>query len=642
MSNIYDNNPKGDKKTLIAVVLSVVVITAGFMIQGIIFPPAQQSAPAAAPAAQAPSAAPAAAPSATPSAPASAIAAAPASPTPAAAGAQAPGAQAVGGQAAAPIEVPLSERSYTISTDVVEAVFTNKGGDLVSLKLKKHRDKKGAVDLIVGGGKGAQGLSVAFGGYGAAPLTDLMNARLSADGRTIEFSRTYLATVPGKAQAQPFTYKKAFSFREGEYLFGLAITLENSVNESIPLDQGGTAYTLTLGPQIGPELSDLSKNARADFRKFITFSGGKKREERPKAGVAFNPKEQPTWVAISGKYFTFVAVPEYSGFVATMLSAPDPAVVQKDQLSLSRPAVKSSLQTDAYYFYFGPKTNAELSKYDYADRNGFQRTGFKLEEAMDSSGMLTWLENILKFFLKVFYKIIPNYGVAIILVTILVKAIMFPLTKKGSVAQARMQELQPMMQEIQAKYKNNPQKMNQEMAEFYKREGYNPMSGCLPLLIQFPLFIAMYNLFNNHFDLRGAMFIPGWIPDLSQPEAIFSFPTVNLVIWKISAIRALPVIYLLSQLFYGKFTQTSASGPSQAQMKFMMYGMPIMFFFILYDVPAGLLIYWIFSNVIQIGQQVVINDILKKRKAGLAAAGGPSSGPATKANKVAPNRGKKK
>ena len=89
-------------------------------------------------------------------------------------------------------------------------------------------------------------------------------------------------------------------------------------------------------------------------------------------------------------------------------------------------------------------------------------------------------ENILKFLLNFFYKLIPNYGVAIILVTILIKVIFFPLTKKGSISTARMQELQPKIQELQAKYKSNPQKLNQEMAEFYKRENYNPMSGCLP------------------------------------------------------------------------------------------------------------------------------------------------------------------
>jgi YidC/Oxa1 family membrane protein insertase len=311
-------------------------------------------------------------------------------------------------------------------------------------------------------------------------------------------------------------------------------------------------------------------------------------------------------------------VPELPSFGTSLYSAPDPSIVRTTTLAIARPTIKASKQTDAYYFYFGPKTNAELAKYDYADRNAFERSGLKLEEAIDTSNILGWLEYILKFFLNIFYKLIPNYGIAIILVTILVKAISFPLTKKGSVASAKMQELQPKMQELQAKYKSNPQKLNQEMAEFYKREGYNPMSGCLPVLIQFPLFIAMYNLFNNHFDLRGASFIPGWISDLSLPEAIFTFPTVNLVIWQISAIRVLPILYVLSQLLYGKFTQTSTGGQSAAQMKLMMYGMPIFFFFILYDVPSGLLVYWIASNVLTILQQIVINDILKKKKTAVA------------------------
>jgi len=639
MSNINEPSPKGDKNTVIAVILSVVVITAGFMIQGKLFPPVAPATPAAQTAAA--SAEKASVPSVAPSAPAPMIKAADSEMA-------LPGAGS-GNAAFTAAAAPLAERHYTISTDIFDAVLSNKGGDIVSLKLKKHKDKDGFVDLIVPSDTGAQGLSVAFGPVGSAELRDLMNARVINE-RTIEFSRVYMAAIPGETEEVPFSYKKTYTFRDGEYLFGMAITFENSVNKVLPLDQAGAAYTVSMGPQIGPSMAGISKNSRADFRKFITYSGGKKHDERPKAGVAYNPKEQPTWVALSGKYFSFIAVPEYSGFVTTLLTAPDEKLGQKDQISLTRPAIKSSVQTDTYYFYFGPKTNAELAKYDYPDRNSFQRSGYKLESAMDSSGMLTWLETGLKFLLNLFYRLIPNYGIAIILVTILSKLILFPITKKGSMAQARMQDLQPEIKAIQDKYKSNPQKMNQETAEFYKRVGYNPMSGCLPLLIQFPIFIAMYNLFNTHFDLRGAMFIPGWIPDLSQPEAIFSFPTVNLVIWKLSAIRALPIIYLLSQLFYGKFAQTTtpSSGQSAGQMKFMMYGMPIMFFFILYDVPSGLLIYWIFSNVIQIGQQVVINNMLKKRKQGLAMAGAAASsapvikGGAAKGTKIAPNKGKKR
>ncbi len=598
MSILDNNNKTGDKRTLLAVVLSVVVITVGFLLQATLFPPAPaqttnvvQSSPAPQPTEAIPTVS-----------------------------TNAQGGTIVDTKAlsALPSNAPVAEHTYTISTDILEAVFTNKGGDLISLKLKKHSDTDGVVDLIVPGKNGAQGLSIAFGESNATPVTDLMNALMLGDS-TIVFSRTFLAEIPGKDAPVPFTFKKTYAFHNGDYMFSLVITLENSVNEILPLDSGGTAYSLTIGPQIGPRLTSAPGNGNADFRKFVQLVGGKKKEERPKAGVPMVLKEQPSWVAISGKYFSLVAVPELSTFKTTISTGPDPVLFQTDSISLSRPAIKASKQTDTYYFYFGPKTNDALSKYDYADRNAFQQKGLNLEQAAESSGILGWLETALKFCLNLFYRLVPNYGVAIILVTILVKAVLFPLTKKGSVSAAKMQELQPKIQELQAKYKGNSQKLNQEMAEFYKKEGYNPMSGCLPLIIQFPIFIAMYNLFNNHFDLRGAMFIPGWIPDLSQPEAIFSFPMINLVIWKIEAIRALPIIYVVSQLLYGKYTQMTTPGQSATQMKIMMYGMPIMFFFILYNTPSGLLLYWIVSNVLSIGQQIVINDLLKKRRAVLAA-----------------------
>jgi YidC/Oxa1 family membrane protein insertase len=183
-----------------------------------------------------------------------------------------------------------------------------------------------------------------------------------------------------------------------------------------------------------------------------------------------------------------------------------------------------------------------------------------------------------------------------------------------------MQAVAPKMKELQEKYKDNRQKMNQEMAELYKKEGYNPLSGCLPMLLQLPIFIAMYSLFNNHFDLRGAMFIPGWIPDLSMPESIVDFPPdfrVPILGW--SALRLLPFIYVGSQLLYGKVTQT----PDQQinpQMKMMLYVMPIVFFFVLYNMPSGLLVYWIFSNLLTMVQQMAINKYLAPKRAAAAAA----------------------
>jgi YidC/Oxa1 family membrane protein insertase len=225
---------------------------------------------------------------------------------------------------------------------------------------------------------------------------------------------------------------------------------------------------------------------------------------------------------------------------------------------------------------------------------------------------------------------VRNWGIAIILLTLFVKIVFFPLTKKSSMATLRMQAVAPKIKELQAKYKDNRQKLNMEMAELYKKEGYNPLSGCLPMLLQIPIFFAMYQLFNTHFDLRNAMFIPGWIPDLSKPEGweiAFNIPLLG------SHLRLLPFIYVGSQLIYGKVTQVP-NQQSTTQMKFMLYVMPILFFFILYNVPSGLLLYWIFSNVLTLVQQIIINKyILPKQKAADAAK--------TQASVIAPKKKKR-
>jgi YidC/Oxa1 family membrane protein insertase len=127
-----------------------------------------------------------------------------------------------------------------------------------------------------------------------------------------------------------------------------------------------------------------------------------------------------------------------------------------------------------------------------------------------------------------------------------------------------------------------------------------------------PLFFAMYNLFNNHFDLRGAMFIPGWIPDLSLPESIWDFDTpLPLLGWE--CLRLLPFIYVGSQLLYGVATKTPEQ-QGNVSMKMMMYVMPVVFFFILYNVPSGLLVFWIMSNVFTLVQQVILNKYLASKK----------------------------
>ena len=284
---------------------------------------------------------------------------------------------------------------------------------------------------------------------------------------------------------------------------------------------------------------------------------------------------------------------------------------------LTRNAFSGQKLQDSFYIYVGPRTEKTLRRYNNASDNKWNLASLHLNDSMETSSMFGWLEAILKWILEIFYKLIPNWGVAIILMTIFIKLAFFPLTKKSSVGTLKMQEMQPRINEIQTKYKDKPEKMNQEMAKLYQETGYNPISGCLPLLIQFPIIIAMYNLFNNYFEFRGAMFIPGWISDLSKGDSIYTFK-FNMPFGMGNELHILPIIYVASQLVFSKVTQATTPGQqNNASMKIMMYGMPIFFFFILYNAPTGLILYWTLSNFLQLVQQLIINKFMKEKKAEL-------------------------
>ena len=239
--------------------------------------------------------------------------------------------------------------------------------------------------------------------------------------------------------------------------------------------------------------------------------------------------------------------------------------------------------------------------------------------------------------MELIHRAIPNWGVAIILLTIILKLLLFPLSKKQQMGTLKMQELQPKLIAIQNKYKDDQQKQAIELQKLYKEAHYSPTSGCLPMILQMLVLFAMFDLFNNYFEFRGAMFIPGWIPDLSLGDSVytlkFNIPLLG------NQIRILPVIYLVSQLFFGKITSNGGmtDGAGSGMMKFMTYGMPIIFFFLFYNAPSGLLLYWTVSNLFQMAQQLIINSLMNKKKAEMAAAKEPK-----RTQKTLPPKNKRK
>lgn len=513
-------------------------------------------------------------------------------------------------------EEVLEEREYVIETKTIKVRFTNRGGDIIGYELKDHSDGGTPVQMAENISPTNRAFALAFGGSANAIVNDLFNAKI-IDDRTIGFYKKFSVT-DSTGGRDSFTLVKQYTFDPEEYVFKLDITIDGAKNMS-GLAFGDAAYTLRSSPQIGPYYNP--KVDRYERRTFIFYTKEKVKKLNLSNGQVKVYDKGFSWAGIAGKYFVQQVVPLASSAIQSASYSTKNEVdnFQDAQLLLVRAPVSGSFAQDSYYVYMGPKVEKNLGIYNNAAENNWKLSNLKLDEAL-GSGWLSWLETFLKFLMEFFYKLIPNWGVSIILMTILLKVAMFPLTKKSSVSTLKMQELQPRIKEIQDKYKNNPEKMNAEMGKFYKEAGYNPLSGCLPLLIQFPLIFAMFNLFNNYFEFRGAMFIPGWIPDLSVGDSIYIFPPTIPLIGG-SALRLLPIIYVASQLLFTKITQTaSANAAGGNSMKLMMYGMPLFFFFMFYNAPAGLLLYWTVSNFLQLIQQMFINKMMhaKRVEMGLA------------------------
>ncbi|MCF7929829.1 MAG: membrane protein insertase YidC [Spirochaetales bacterium] len=609
-----------DKQTVIAVVLSVIVITVGFMIQGALFPPEEQAVQQSqtAEGAQTGTAADGSQGS---------------QGTQTDRTGQTSGTTADQGQAAAegtertapayqgpvkPVAAQgLTER--TISTDdfpeklaLMEVIFTTRGGDVTSIRLKDHVDEGEPVEMVKNYDTDYNAFTIHFGDHEVPAVNALFDFR-RVDQHTYEFTRDFAVSSGGREI--PFTLKKTYSFVPDEYMFEVEISIENSVNEYPPLDFNGIAYTLGYGPQIGPSFDDLSGGLgpQGEYRKYITYDGDDKEEHKADKEGTITLEQRFNWSALASKYFTVIAIPDATPYDLTFSTLPKQGVKSVSEMYLSRPLIKSSRNTDTFRFYVGSKETNVLQMYNDERKNSFGLRDMEMEEVVDTRRLLGWMQNILKFLLETYYGLIPNYGVAIILLTITIKIILFPLTRKTYESTSRMQGLQPKIQELREKYKDNPQKMNKELGALYKREGVNPLGGCLPMVFQIPVFIALYGLLTTHFKLRGADFLAPWITDLSAPESIIDFQgfTVPLLGWE--ALRLLPFLFVGTQLLMTKFTQNPSSG-SQGQMKFMTYGLPLIFFFILYNMPSGLLLYWTGTNLFTAVQQMVTNKLKEKRK----------------------------
>ena len=301
--------------------------------------------------------------------------------------------------------------------------------------------------------------------------------------------------------------------------------------------------------------------------------------------------EPQSWVALKSRFFVtvFSSSETNCGFTARIVrDITKPTYVLEDLsarvLFSGRVLGQGEVMTRDYSLYIGPKKLSLLQAMGHG------------KDAVMEFGFFAWFCKLLVPTLNFFHRIIPNYGVAILLLTFLVRVIFWPLTHKSTVSMRKMQEIQPQLKEIQKQFKDNPQKMQQETWALYRANKVNPMSSCLPMLIQIPVFIALFTVLRSAVELRYAPFL--WIGDLSEPENLLA--------------GLLPIpLNILPFLMSGTMALQSYLTPSMgdpAQQKMMMIMMPIMMLFMFYSFPAALSLYWTVSQVLSIVQMLAIRQ----------------------------------
>ncbi|HPY96215.1 MAG TPA: membrane protein insertase YidC [Candidatus Cloacimonadota bacterium] len=486
------------------------------------------------------------------------------------------------------------DENIVIENDQLKLTFTNKGGNLKSIVVKDYSlaDKQTPVQLI-------------------PEDQDLTNIVLKTSDGYISLADYNLKFEHSQSDsAQVLTFY--FESENGTKLLSKVFTLYDDytldfkfINESYASLDG---YTIGFdsGIMLTEESTASTKDKKNSF-KLISQVGNKYEQVtlykiNKEIGKMTNQGTKDAtlkhygsidWAAVRSKYFIYALIPEKkieSKGIDIFASEDSPAFVYNVDFSK-----RSSVFEDNYQLYLGPVDYSKLSAFN----NGME------DIAELGSAWLRWLSKLFLHFLNFLNKFITNWGIVIIIFALVLKLLLSPLTNKTMQSAKKMQEINPLMQEIQKQYKSDPQRMNQELQKLYKEHKINPLGGCLPLLLQMPIFFALYPVLRSSIDLRQAEFF-GWLADLSEPDKFW----------------VLPILMGISMFVQQKMTMANTSPEDlkkmdekqQAQIqsqKMMMYIMPIFMFFIFKSLPSGLVLYWMVFNVFQIVQQLY-KDYKKK------------------------------
>jgi len=391
--------------------------------------------------------------------------------------------------------------------------------------------------------------------------------------------------------------EKTFTFYQNRYDFGLNVVFADYLQK-----MAGLRYSINWldGFAITEKdpVDDIMYSGVYAMmgEELVKVEGRKAKAE----GTVLNTDGRTDWMAFKSKYFTgFIAPVENKG-VRSELKLTKDKTSRGFDLSMDMALSKGNYQQDSYIIGLVPAEKKLLDSY-----------GLGLEKTLNRGGaIIRPFAVALHWLMKFLYGLIPNYGVVIFIMALIIKIITYPLTHKSYSSMKKMQLVQPKIKELQEKYKNNQQVLQQKTMELYKEEKVNPMGGCLPMLLQLPLLYGLFIVFRTAIEFRGAPFVL-WINDLSAPDVLFSFGfNIPLIGQNFSV---LPILMTALMVVQQKLSGANATGQQAQQQKMMQWLMPAMMFFLFYRFPSGLVWYYLIFNALTILQQkFIINKQVEK------------------------------
>ncbi len=466
-------------------------------------------------------------------------------------------------------EVSTEERTITIDTDLYKAIFTNKGGVIKHWELKKYwmdisRQKSIILfdpgkEIVAAYPLGVSVQNIELNNKVKDGLYSIEGSDLKLNAGNPSGSLVFTLIDPNSGKG----FKKTFTFHNDTYNVDVDVIPVN-ITES---------YAVSTGSNFG--IHEWGEESILGFVGPMTMVGSKvKKDKIAKIEGPVSHEGDVQWTAIQDKYFISALIPKDKVSRVVVKKTTDKDIQSTIEVTNGQ---KVSL-----LLYAGPKESERLTGFGVDLDKTIPFGWFMFWEL----GAISWLAKGLFYILQVFYQYSGNYGLAIIILTAVIKVLFVPLTYKSMKSMRDMQKLQPELQKLQKKYKDDRAALNKGMMELYKTHKVNPLGGCLPMLLQLPVFMGLYNLLASSIELRQSpLFF--WVKDLSLKDPYY----------------VLPIIMGISMLLQQKMSPTTVD-PTQAKIMLIM---PVIFTFFFLNFPSGLVLYWLVNNLLTVGQQVIQN-----------------------------------